>query len=107
MSTCSIIKNRVKAEIKEYAPAMAVVALMLLPQAAFAGTNPVEDFFDSILTFLNSGFTRTIAIVAIIVAGIGALVGKVSWAKVGMVAAGIVLIFGAAKLVDLFVAWSA
>jgi len=107
MSTCSIIKNRVKAEVKTYAPAMAVVTLMLLPSTAFAGTNPVEDFFNSILTFMNSGFTRTLAILAIIVAGVGALIGKVSWAMVGKVAIGIVLIFGAAKLVDLFIAWSA
>jgi type IV secretory pathway VirB2 component (pilin) len=56
---------------------------------------------------MNSGFTRTLAILAIIVAGVGALIGKVSWAMVGKVAIGIVLIFGAAKLVDLFIAWSA
>jgi type IV secretory pathway VirB2 component (pilin) len=107
MSTCSIIKNRVKAEIKEYAPAMAVVALMLLPQAAFAGTNPIEDFFNSIVTFFNSGFARTAAIIALIFAGLGALAGKLSWAKVGIVVAGVVIVFGAAKFVDLFIAWSA
>lgn len=59
MSTCSIIKNRVQAEIKEYAPAIAVVALMLLPQAAFAGTNPVEDFFDSILVITTGNLSVT------------------------------------------------
>lgn len=91
-----------------YAPLMLMSLVVLYPEMALAqGANPIEQFFDSLLEFFNGGFARTLAIIAIIVAGIGALIGKIAWPTVGKVAVGIVLIFGAAKLVDLFISWSA
>ena len=50
------------------------------------------------------GLTRTIAIISVIACGIAAIAGKLSWDWAIKIIVGIVLIFGAAAIVDYIIA---
>jgi type IV secretion system protein VirB2 len=86
---------------------LAAVAIML-PDLAFAETGVSVATGDTVIAaaFCNviGWFTGTtgkgIATIAIIVIGVGALMGKVSWGMAIIVGIGIALIFGAASLVN-------
>lgn len=72
-----------------------------------ANATLLDNFGDGLLEVLNSTFLRTCAIAAIIVTGILALSGKMSWAAFLIVLLGIAIIFGAAAIVDFFIARAA
>lgn len=82
---------------------LAVYAVALLPMDALAdGTQPTA--ISGVLCNVVGWFTGTIgtaiATLAIIVVGIGALMGKVSWGMAIIVGIGVGVIFGAPNLVD-------
>jgi len=83
---------------------IAGLALLLLatPQAAMAqdlfGTGGT--FIDNVVDFLNGGFARAVAIIAVIALGLSAVFGKFELKKALWAIFGIILIFGAAALVD-------
>lgn len=80
-----------------------VVMVSLAPQFAMAaGGNPVQAMLDGVISFLNSGVMRSIAILAVISCGVAAYLGKISWELVMKIGGGIILTFGAAALVDQF-----
>jgi type IV secretion system protein VirB2 len=86
---------------KNTARALAVLGLVVLaamPELAMAA--PWDSVANQVLAIFNSGLTRTIAIIAVIACGIAAMAGKLSWEWGIKIIIGIVMIFGAAGIVD-------
>lgn len=80
---------------------LAAVAIMI-PDLAFAtGSDTViGTAFCNVISWFNGTTGKGIATIAIIVIGVGALMGKVSWGMAIIVGIGVALIFGAASLVN-------
>lgn len=78
---------------------LAVYAVALMPMEAFA-----DDTIGAVLCGVVEWFTgpigQGIATLAIIVIGVGALMGKVSWGMAIIVGIGVAVIFGASSIVD-------
>ncbi len=78
-----------------------VLGTMMIPMEAFAtGGNPIEDVMCNVVFFMTGTTGKAIATIAIIVVGLGALMGKISWGMALIVALGVALVFGAAKIVE-------
>jgi type IV secretory pathway VirB2 component (pilin) len=84
--------------------AMGMCILALTPGFALAG--PWDSAASQVLTIFTGGLTRTLAIIAVIACGIAAIAGKLSWDWAIKIIVGIVLIFGAASIVDYIIAAS-
>lgn len=82
--------------------ALLTLILLVISEPSLAATTPIENMLNGIVSFFNSAIMRTIAIIAVIVLGLMAFFGKLSWERAGYVVAGIVLTFGASALVDQF-----
>lgn len=82
-----------------------VTVMALMPSIASAA--PWDTMATNILGIFTGGLARTIAILAVIALGIGAMAGKLAWDTAIKVILGIVLIFGSATIVDLLAGWSA
>ena len=76
----------------------AIVCVFLVVEPATA--NVLDNFGTAVLGILNNVFLRTVAIVAIIVTGVMALSGRMEWQRFIYVLLGVVIIFGAAGIVD-------
>jgi type IV secretion system protein VirB2 len=72
--------------------------LALAPEMAAA--NVLDNFGNAILGILNNAFLRAVAIAAIIGAGLAALSGRIQWMTFISVILAVVIIFGAAGIVD-------
>lgn len=72
--------------------------LALAPELAAA--NVLDNFGTAILGILNNTFLRAVAIAAIIGAGLAALSGRIQWMTFISVILAVVIIFGAAGIVD-------
>ena len=81
-----------------------LLTMATMPSMAFAAATPIEGALDFLLDLLTNGLARTAAILAIVVLGYLAWVGKLAVEMVGKFILGIVLIFGGAALVDLIIA---
>jgi len=81
-----------------------LMAMAIMPSMAFAAATPIEGALDWLLDLLTNGLARTVAILAIVVLGYLAFVGKLAVEMVGKFILGIVLIFGGATIVDLIIA---
>lgn len=79
-----------------------IVLMIALPQTAMAqdlfGTGGT--FINNVLAFLNGGFARSVAIIAVIGLGLSAVFGRFDLKRALWAIFGIILIFGAAALVD-------
>jgi type IV secretory pathway VirB2 component (pilin) len=75
---------------------------MMIPMEALAGAtaNAVEIALCNVVSYMTSTTGKAIATLAIIIVGLGALMGKVSWGMALIVALGVALVFGAATIVD-------
>lgn len=82
----------------------ALAAVALMPEMAIAA--PWDSAATSVLSIFTGGLARTIAIIAVIACGIAAMAGKLSWDWAIKIIVGIVLIFGAASIVDFIIAAS-
>lgn len=78
-----------------------IALFCMMPNVASAA--PWDDMADKILELLTNGFSRTIAIIVCIGLGFAAWAGKLTWSMAGRFIGGIVFIFGAAIIVDLFI----
>lgn len=78
----------------------AFVALTILPDAAMAVLSPLTTTLCSVVDVLTGGLGQAIAAIAIIVIGIGALMGKVSWGMAIIVGLGVAVVFGADEIVN-------
>lgn len=77
------------------------VALFLPDFALADADNPIELVLCNVVEIVNGPAGAAIATLAIIVIGLGALLGKVSWGMAIIVGLGIGIIFGAEAIVGL------
>lgn len=87
--------------VASWAGAAAVVGIASLasPDPAFAQAN-LEGIANSVLGLLSSGLLRALAIIAVIIAGAGWLMGRVNTGALVTVIIGIAIIFSAPWIVD-------
>ena len=71
-----------------------------LAQTSTGGGN-IAAFIQNIISLLNNNVIRGLAIIAIIVTGIAWMFGHIDLRRAGTVIVGIIVIFGAATIVDL------
>ena len=81
---------------------LAFGAVLVMPETAMAA--PWDSTATQILGIFTGGLTRTIAIISVIACGIAAIAGKLSWDWAIKIIVGIILIFGAASIVDYIIA---
>jgi len=89
---------------------LAVIAMIavavLVPETALAQTTSAADKLNSglkaLIDLLNGKVARSLAILAVIGFGIGALAGRVDWIRALQVILAIMIIFSAGSLIDLF-----
>lgn len=105
-------KNQVSEARKDFSTAKSLAlslaltaALFALPQAAFAASNPFQSALDGVISFLNSGLMRSVAILGLIAVGFAAYRGKLSSEWAIRIGGGIIFTFGASSLADLFISW--
>ena len=80
---------------------LAISAFLLFAEPAWAQElAPLENFADFIVNFLTGNFARSAAIVAVAILGYLGFTGRLRWAIALSVGLGIILIFGAASIVD-------
>ena len=80
--------------------ATAMAAMPDLAHAGIIGGTVIGDVLCNVVDWFTGPVGRGIATLAIIVIGIGALMGKVSWGMAIIVGVGVAVIFGASELVD-------
>ena len=77
------------------------VAAMLLPDMAHAaGGDCIGEVLCNVVAWFTGPVGKGIATLAIIVIGVGALMGKVSWGMAIIVGVGVAVIFGASDIVE-------
>lgn len=80
--------------------ALAGVASLVSPDPAFAQSANLEGFANNVLGMLSNGLLRAIAVIALIFAGAGWLLGRVNTGALVTVIIGIAIIFSASWIVD-------
>ena len=86
--------------------ALLSAAVVLAPEFALAqeipdGTNtPFGTVFCTVVGWFLSNTGKGLATLAVIIIGIGALLGKVSWGMALIVGTGVAIVFGAIGIVD-------
>ena len=109
MKLANLIKSVKAAVTKDRAAKLGLAACVgaacMVPEIAMAGA-PWDSAATSVLAIFTGGLTRTLAIIAVIACGIAAIAGKLSWDWAIKIIVGIVLIFGAAAIVDYVIAAS-
>lgn len=78
---------------------VATYGIMLLPSGAFAG-DVIGDTLCGVAAWFTGTLGQGIATLAILVIGVGALMGKVSWGMAIIVGIGVAVIFGAPQIVS-------
>ena len=75
--------------------------LLILPDIAWAqALDPVQGVADMFVEFLTGAFATSIAVIGLAVCGFMAMMGRLPWGAALAVIAGIILVFGAANLVE-------
>ena len=87
--------------LRAAAPLLLVVAVMIVPDAAHAQSQPWETTAQKTYDLIMS-IARWVAIIAVVACGLAAIFGKLSWDWAGKIIIGLVLIFGGTYLVDYF-----
>lgn len=85
---------------------LALTLLVLLPDNAYAG-DPLSRTICLVVGWFTQGMGQAIATLGIIVLGIGAMLGKVSWQMALTVAFGVSVMFSGARVVELLTAHDA
>ena len=96
------MKNERKRLLEKLMILLAFAAVLMMPETAMAA--PWDSTATKILDIFTGGLTRTIAIISVIACGIAAIAGKLSWDWAIKIIVGIILIFGAASIVDYIIA---
>ena len=75
--------------------------VVMMPDFAFAsGATPIGNSLCNAVGFFTGKTGKALATIAILIIGIGALMGKVSWGMAIIVGVGVALLFGAAAMVN-------
>lgn len=85
---------------------VAAAATLLLVDPALAQTTGgtggnIGTFIQNIINLLNNNVIRGLAVVAIIITGLAWMFGHIDLRRAGTVVIGIIVVFGAATIVDL------
>lgn len=80
--------------------AIAVAATLILVQPAFASAN-VEGLLQNVVDMLTGNTARLLAVLAVVVVGILWMFGLFDLRRAAIVVLGIVVVFGAAEIVNL------
>jgi type IV secretory pathway VirB2 component (pilin) len=85
---------------------LAAAFVLVLADAAFGQTTSgtggnLGTFIQNIINLLNNNVIRGLAVIAIIITGIAWMFGHLDLRRAGTVIVGIIVIFGAATIVDL------
>lgn len=67
----------------------------------------VETFLQNVVSLLTGNVARLLAVIAVILVGIGWMFGHIDLRRAGVVIIGIILIFGAAQIVSMITGGSA
>jgi type IV secretion system protein VirB2 len=102
----SVLTSRTVAVLGLAAAATLLLADPALAQSTSAGGN-IGTFIQNIINLLNNNVIRGLAIIAIIVTGVAWMFGHLDLRRAGTVIIGIIVIFGAATIVDLITGGSA
>lgn len=78
----------------------AVYVVAMVPEAALAQGETIGNVLCNVVDWFTGPVGQGIATLAIIVIGIGALMGKVSWGMAIIVGIGVAVIFGASQIVE-------
>lgn len=78
---------------------LAMATVLFLPEFAAAAANPIGDTLCAVVQWFTGTVGAGIATLAVIIIGIGALMGKVSWGMAIIVGLGVAVIFGAYPLI--------
>lgn len=89
----------------------AVVAVALEPSLAMAtstvgtvtNSKNFQDMIQSVIAFMTGTIAKSVAVLAVVFLGFMAMAGKLAWDVAGKVILGIILIFSATQIVELFV----
>jgi len=77
------------------------LGLLLVPDMALAASgDTIAEVLCEVVGWFTGNVGKGIATLAIIIIGVGALMGKVSWGMAIIVGVGVAVIFGAAEIVD-------
>jgi type IV secretion system protein VirB2 len=93
-----VIKSR-SALLGLFAVSAVLAASPAHAQAAVGGD--IGGFIENIISLLNSGVVRGLAVIAVIVTGVIWMFGHIDLRRAGTVVIGIIVIFGASTIVDL------
>ena len=74
-------------------------AILALPETASAA-DVIGGVLCDVVAWFNGPIGKGIATLAIIIIGVGALMGKVSWGMAIIVGIGVAVVFGASDIVD-------
>ncbi len=97
-----MIKPRPIQPIATFAIAVIVATAAASPAlAATTATSNIGTFIQNVIDLLNNNVIRGLAIVAIIITGVSWMFGHVDLRRASTVVVGIIVIFGAATIVDL------
>lgn len=77
------------------------IALVTVPEVAFAADYPGQVFLEKVSSILTGGLARTVGIIMIAATGYGMYKGHFEWTRGLWVLGGIVTILGSATLYDL------
>ncbi len=75
------------------------LGIMMVPEFAFA-INTIGNVLCTVVGWFTGRVGKAVATLAIIVIGIGALMGKVSWGMAIIVGVGVAVVFGAETIVE-------
>lgn len=67
----------------------------------------VETFLQNVVNLLTGNVARLLAVIAVVLVGVGWMFGHIDLRRAGIVIIGIILIFGAAQIVSLITGGSA
>lgn len=94
--------NTVDWQSKAWSLSLALFAVYIaatVPSLAFAGNTTIGNVLCRVVGWLTGQIGQGIATIAIVIIGIGALLGKVSWGMAIIVGIGVAVIFGAGTIV--------
>ncbi len=94
IKTCFNSKNANKAM---FVAALSIAAL--LPEISSAGAATFEKAVCNALTYITGPLGAAIATLAIVILGIGAMLGKIAWTTVLICCCGIAAVFGGGEIV--------
>ncbi len=79
---------------------LALSAMIMAPEASYANGDAIGSLLCTVVGWFTGTIGQGLATLAIIVIGVGALMGKVSWGMAIIVGVGVAVIFGAPSLVN-------